>query len=257
MPVLAAGFLDNVWSYLSDGSHWSGNEGIPHLFLQHLQLTLVSTVVAAVIALPIGIALGHVRRGGAAAINIANVGRALPALGILILGVEWFGISQPGGVLSPVHSVPAFVAMVALAIPPMMANAFVGVSTVDDEVREAARGMGMSPRQVLWRAEIPIALPLIMAGVRTAVVAVVATATLAAYVDGGGLGLLISTGFAVQDNAKVFVGGASVAVLAIAVELALAGLQRVLVSQGLQLGGRRMEKEIAAHASASGVVEMG
>ena len=228
-------FLSDVGSFLTDGSNWSGPEGIPTLVLQHLQLTAVSVLLAAAVAVPIGVVLGHVRRGGALAINVANVGRALPALALLILGVEWFGIAEPTGLLAPIRSVPAFLAMFALAVPPMLANAYVAVAHVDDEVREAARGMGMDGRQVLWRVEVPMALPLIMAGVRTAAVAVVATATLAAYVDAGGLGRYLVDGFAVQDNVKVFVGGLLVALLAIAVEVSLAFLQRRLVSKGLDV----------------------
>lgn len=250
MPtVLAAGFFDNVWSFLSDGSHWQGSDGIPHLALQHLQLTLVSAIVASAVALPIGIGLGHLRRAGGLAINVANIGRALPALALLILGVQYFGIGTPSGILAITHSLPAFIAMVALGIPPMVANSYVGVSNVDEEVREAARGMGMNGRQVLWRVELPMALPLIMAGVRTAVVAIVATATLAAYVNGGGLGTLISVGFATQNNAEVFVGGLFVALLAIGFELALALLQRILVSRGLQSGGERIVGEIEEELS--------
>jgi osmoprotectant transport system permease protein len=243
-PVVLGDLLGGVWTYLSDGAHWQGNEGIPHLLLQHVQLTIVSSIVAAAIALPIGIGLGHLRKAGVVAVNIANIGRALPALGLLILGVESFGIARPSGVFSLVHSWPAFVAMVALAVPPMLANSYVGIANVDNEVREAARGMGMNGRQVLWRVELPMALPLIMAGVRTAVVAVVATATLAAYVDGGGLGTLISVGFAVQDNAQVFVGGLFVALLAITLEVGLAFLQRAMVSQGLRTHGGRTAQEI-------------
>ena len=254
MPtVVAAGFLDNVWTFLTDGSHWQGSEGIPHLALQHLQLTVVSGVVAAAIALPIGIGLGHLRKAGALAINVANIGRALPALALLILAVQWFGIGTPTGILALVHSLPAFIAMVALAVPPMVANSYVGVSGVDEEVREAARGMGMNGRQVLWRVELPMALPLIMAGVRTAIVAIVATATLAAYVNGGGLGTLISVGFAVQDNARVFVGGFLIALLAISLELALALLQRTLVSRGLRAGGERIAREIEDELSDVGL----
>jgi osmoprotectant transport system permease protein len=228
-------FLSDVGSFLTDGSNWSGPEGIPTLFLQHLQLTIVSVLLAAAVALPIGVSLGHLRKGGALAINVANVGRALPALALLILGVQWFGISEPSGILSPLRSVPAFIAMFALAIPPMLANSYVAVAQVDDEVREAARGMGMNGHQMLWRVELPMALPLIMAGVRTAAVAVIATATLAAYVDAGGLGRYIVDGFAVQDNVKVFVGGLLVALLAVAVELILAFVQRHLVSAGLDV----------------------
>lgn len=243
-PVVLGDFVGGVWTFLSDSAHWQGNEGIPHLLVQHLQLTIVSSVVAAAIALPIGIGLGHLRKAGAVAVNVSNVGRALPALGLLILGAQSFGIGRPSGVFSLVHSWPAFVAMVALAIPPMLANSYVGVANVDSEIREAARGMGMSGRQVLRRVEIPMALPLIMAGVRTAVVAVVATATLAAYVDGGGLGTLISVGFAVRDDAQVFVGGLFVALLAIVLEVGLAFSQRAMVSQGLRVHGGRMAAEI-------------
>ena len=228
-------FLSDVASFLTNGSNWSGPEGIPTLVFQHLQLTIVSVVVAAAVALPIGVTLGHLRRAGALAINVANVGRALPALALLILGVEWFGIAEPSGVLAPIRSVPAFLAMFALAVPPMLANSYVAVANVDDEIREAARGMGMNGHQVMWRVEIPMALPLLMAGVRTAAVAVVATATLAAYVDAGGLGRYIVDGFAVQDNVKVFVGGLLVALLAIAVELSLAFVERRLVSKGMTL----------------------
>lgn len=254
MPtVVAAGFLDQVGTFLTDGSHWQGRDGIPHLLLQHLQLTVVAAVVAAAIALPIGIGLGHLRKAGVLAINVANIGRALPALALLILGVQYFGIGTPGGILALVHSLPAFIAMVALAVPPMVANSYVGVSEVDEEVREAARGMGMDGRQVLWRVELPMALPLIMAGVRTAVVAIVATATLAAYVNGGGLGTLISVGFAVRDNAQVFVGGLLVALLAIAFEIALALLQRTLVSRGLRTGGERIVREIEEELGDAGL----
>ena len=162
------------------------------------------------------------RTGGAVAVNIANIGRALPALALLILSVQWVGIGDPTGILTPVQSIPAFIAMFALAVPPMLANAYVGMASVDDEIRESARGMGMNGRQMIWRVELPNAVPLVMAGVRTAAVAVVATATLAAYVDAGGFGRYIVDGFAVNDNVKVFAGGLLVALLAIAIELVLA-----------------------------------
>jgi osmoprotectant transport system permease protein len=126
--------------------------------------------------------------------------------------------------------------MFALALPPMLANAYVGVATVDDEVREAARGMGMTGRHVLTRVEIPLALPLVMAGVRTATVAVVATATLAAYVDAGGLGRYIVDGFATRNNVKIFAGGVLVALLAIALEFSLAWAERRFSSPGLGEG---------------------
>jgi osmoprotectant transport system permease protein len=227
-------FLSEVASFFGDSANWQGDEGIPTLFREHLQLTVVSVTAAVLVAVPIGILLGHVRTGGAVAINVFNIGRALPALALLILAVQWFGIGEPTGVLTPLHSIPAFIAMFALAIPPILANTYVGFASVDDDLREASKGMGMNGRQMIRRVEIPMAMPLIMAGIRTAAVAVIATATLAAYVDAGGLGRYIVDGFRVQDNVKVFVGGLLVAVLAIGVELVLAGAERGLSSPGLR-----------------------
>jgi osmoprotectant transport system permease protein len=137
-------------------------------------------------------------------------------------------------VFAPVLSYPAFIAMVALALPPILANTYVGVAGVDEEMREAAKGMGMNGRQVLRRVELPMAVPLVMAGIRTAAVAVIATATLAALVDAGGLGRYILDGYRVQDFVKMFVGGLLVALLAVAVELVLAGAQRGLTSPGIR-----------------------
>jgi osmoprotectant transport system permease protein len=186
-----------------------------------------------------------VRTGGAVAVNIANIGRALPAFALLILAVQWVGIGDPTGVLTPVQSVPAFIAMFALAVPPMLANAYVGMAGVEDEIRESARGLGMNAREMIWHVELPNAVPLIMAGVRTATVAVVATATLAAYVDSGGLGRYIVDGFSVNDNPKVFAGGLLVALLAIALELLLALLQRAITSPGIRQEGPIKVRDLA------------
>ncbi|HEY7104924.1 MAG TPA: ABC transporter permease [Acidimicrobiia bacterium] len=227
------GFLGDVASFLTDGANWRGQEGIPTLFLQHLQLTVASVVFAALLAIPLGVLFGHLRRGGTVAVNVANIGRALPAFALLILAAQIVGLGKPDGLLRVVQSVPAFIAMVALAIPPMVANSYVGVSGVDDDVRQAARGMGMNGRQVLTRVELPLAMPLVWAGIRTATVAVVATATLAAYVDSGGFGRYIVDGFSVGDDAKVFAGGLLVALLAVGLELVLAAVQRRVTSPGL------------------------
>ena len=236
-------FFGDVLDFLTSSDQWHGNESIPRLLGQHVQLTVVSVLVAALVALPIGIVLGHVRTGGAIAVNIANIGRALPAFALLILSVQWVGIGDPTGILTPVQSVPAFIAMFALAVPPMLANAYVGMASVDDEIRESARGMGMNGRQMIWRVELPNAVPLVMAGVRTATVAVVATATLAALVDSGGFGRYIIDGIAVNDNAKVFAGGLLVALLAIAFELLLALVQRLITSPGLRGEGPALARE--------------
>ncbi len=227
-------FLQDVLRWFSNGDHWRGNEGIPHLVVQHLEISAVSLVVAALVALPIGLVLGHLRRGGF----------AVPSLAILLLAVLAFGVGNPPAVLRGIGigSIPTFIALVLLAIPPMLTNTYVGMANVDAELRETARGMGMNGGQVLRRVELPVAMPLIMAGVRTSAVAVVATATLAAYVGWGGLGRYIIDGMAVSDNVRVFAGALLVAVLAIVVELALAGVQRLVVSRGLRAGVGPVER---------------
>ncbi len=246
-------FFGDVFDFLTSSDQWHGNESIPRLAGQHLQLTVVSVLVAAVVALPIGILLGHVRTGGTIAVNVANIGRALPAFALLILAVQWVGIGDPTGVLTPVQSVPAFIAMFALAAPPMLANAYVGMANVDDEIRESARGMGMNGRQMIWHIELPNAIPLVMAGVRTATVAVVATATLAALVDSGGFGRYIIDGFAVRDDPKVFAGGLLVALLAIALEFLLALLQRAITSPGIRAEGKINVRDLATEPLSGGV----
>jgi osmoprotectant transport system permease protein len=226
-------FLGQVFDWFDNADHWTGSKGIVHRLAEHVQLSAVSLVVAALIALPVGIWLGHIRKGGAVAVNVSNIGRAVPSFALLILMVQLLGLKDPTGLFSILQSVPTFVALVALAIPPIVTNAYVGLAGVDADVREAARGMGMGGWQVLWKVELPMAVPLVMAGLRTSAVAVVATATLAAYIGWGGLGRYIIDGLAVQDDAEVWAGALIVAVLAIVVELGLALVQRLLVSRGL------------------------
>ena len=186
-------------------------------------MSLAATGAAALVALPIGLALGHFGRGGAIAINISNVGRALPSFAILVLAVQVVGIGPA----------PAFLALVALAIPPMVTNSFVGMRDVSPELRDAARGLGMSDLRVLLRVELPNALPVVMAGVRTAGVQVVATATLAALVGWGGLGRFIIDGFSQLDYVQVFAGALMVVALSAAAEVVLALLQRALTPAGI------------------------
>jgi osmoprotectant transport system permease protein len=238
-------FLGDVVNWFRDGSHWSGDDGVIHRLAEHVQISLVSILIAAAIALPIGIVLGHLRRGGLLAINVSNVGRALPTFALLILLVQILGIGDPPGLLAFTGSLPALIALIALAVPPMLTNAYIGMTQVDPDVRESAQGMGMSGGQQLTRVELPIALPLVMAGVRTAAVAVVATAALAAYIGYGGLGRFIIDGLSTQDNVQVFAGALLVALLSIAVEFALAGVQHALVSRGLRVGKEPVARDIS------------
>ena len=217
-------FLHRVVDWFTTGSHWSGESGAVHRLAEHLTMSAGSVLVAALIALPLGIWLGHTGRFGGLAINVSNVGRAIPSFAILVIAAQLVGIGWK----------PAFAALVALGIPPMVTNAYVGMREVDADVRESARGMGMTGAQSLFRVELPVALPLVMTGVRTAAVQVVATATLAALVAWGGLGRFIVDGISQRDFVQVFAGATLVAALSILTELGLAALQRLLVPRGLR-----------------------
>lgn len=218
-------FFGDVWRWFLDPAHWQGEDGIPTRIVEHLHLSAESLAVAAVIALPVGVVLGHYGRYGALAINVSNAGRALPSLGLLVLAFQLFGLGD----------LPVVIALVALAVPPMITNSYVALREVDADIREAARGMGYRELAQVLRVELPLAVPLIMAGVRTSAVQVVATATLGAYIAGGGLGRYIIDGLATQDNVKTAAGAVLVALLAFATEAGLAGVQRLLVPRGIRL----------------------
>jgi osmoprotectant transport system permease protein len=226
--------VNEVIAWLTDPAQWSGPEGIPVRTLQHLGYSLLATAIAAAIALPIGVFIGHTGRGALFAVNLTNLGRAIPSLGIIILMFTLVGFGL----------VPVLVALIALAVPPIVTNSYIGVRSVDRDVREAAEGMGMRARQVLWRVELPVAMPLIMAGIRTSAVQVVATATLAAFVGLGGLGRYLIDGLAQRDLPQVVGGAILVAVLSLLTELVLGRVQTLVVSDGL--AGRGAEAAVRA-----------
>lgn len=208
--------LADAAGWLTTADNWTRHGGLLDQFVEHVRLSAVAILLACAIALPVGIGLGHLRRGGTAAVAIANLWRALPSYALLILSYKVFGLGDS----------PIYVTLVALAAPPILLNAYVGMSEVDPSAREAARGMGMTGWQSLRTVELPLALPLVMAGVRTAAVQVVATATLAAFIAGGGLGRTIVDGRAVNDNARVFAGALAVATLSVLTELLFAAAER-------------------------------
>ncbi len=216
--------LLNVVRWFTDPAHWSGPDGIPTRLLEHLQLSGESVAIGMVIALPIGIVLGHYGRFGNAAINISNVGRAVPSFAVLVIAFQVFGLGDT----------PIILALTALAIPPMVTNSYVAMREVDPDIKDAARGMGYRELAQIVRIELPLAVPLLMAGIRTSAVQVVATATLAALIAGGGFGRYIVDGLDQQDYTKLFAGAVLVALLALATELSLAGVQRLLVPRGLR-----------------------
>jgi osmoprotectant transport system permease protein len=226
--------VSDVLRWLTDPAQWSGPGGIPVRTFQHVWYSLVATGIAAAIALPIGIFIGHTGRGALVAVNLTNLGRAVPTLGIILLVFSLAGFGF----------VPVLVSLVALAIPPMVTNSYAGVRSVDRDVRDAAEGTGMRGRQVLWQVELPVAMPLIMAGVRTSAVQVVATATLAAYVGLGGLGRYLIDGLSQRDLPQVVGGAILVALLSLLTELLLGRVQAMVVSPGL--AGRSADAAVRA-----------
>jgi osmoprotectant transport system permease protein len=239
--------LGHVPDWLRNGANWQGDNGVPTLVRQQLTYTVLAVLIAAVIALPIGLWIGHTGRGAAVIGGLANAVRAVPILGLLLLLVVWLspkihhtaavpGLVQRGGFP---YFVPLIIVLVVLAIPPILTNAYAGVQNVDPEVRDAARGMGMTGTDVVRKVELPCALPLILSGVRSATLQVLATATIAAYVPLlGGLGTVIYQGDqTITDPATGYpamvAAGILVALLAVLVDVLLVGLQAVAVSPGL------------------------
>ena len=209
--------------------------------VEHLQLSGASVGVAMAIAIPLGVWLGHLHRGSFLAINVSNVGRALPSLAVISIGLGLLGV----GFLN------VMVALVILAAPVMLTNAYVAVNQVDPDAVRAARGMGMTPLQILMRVELPLALPLMFAGIRTAAVYVVATAPLAALAGGGGLGDII-VNEATYGTGGVIAGSLAIAVLAFAIDGILALVQRGVTPLPLRVAGRRSPRRrfaITAEAS--------
>ena len=221
-------FLSQVVQFLTTGSHWTGPDGFLSQLASQLELTAVAVIAAIVAGVGLGAFLGHTGRGGFVVLNSANAARAIPSFALVTLIAiqpEIVGLQQGG-------FVAAAITMFALAVPPILTNAYVGVRDVDPAVRSAAVAMGMTSGQLLWRVELPLALPVLMAGVRTASVEVVATATLAAYVGVADLGFYIFAGLDTRNNAETFSGAFMVAVLALLVDLVLATVARAVTPAG-------------------------
>ena len=219
--------INGVVEWFQDPANWTGDDGVPHRLLEHGLLTLVALLAAMAIGLPLAIWLGHKRRFGTLAVNVSNVGRAIPIVALLSLLALGFVGSADFGPFGRA-GLATLITLALFALPPIITNAYVAVSGVDDDLVEAARGMGMDERQVLRRVELPVALPLIVSGVRLAVVQVWATATVAALVAGPGLGRIITHGYDANRPAEVIAGSLIVAVIALALEILMAVLQRRL-----------------------------
>ncbi|GAA3344328.1 ABC transporter permease subunit [Amorphoplanes nipponensis] len=218
-----------VW--LNDPLNWTNPGGMLDRLQEHLLISLWAVLLGCAIGWPLGIWLGHRGRGGGAVITFANLTLAVPTLALLtILPLTPLGFGKP----------PVVVALAVFAVPPLLANAYTGLRQIDPETRDAARGMGLSGGQLVRRVELPLSVPYLAAGLRTAAVQVVATAALAAFVNGGGLGEIISAGFGIGmsngGGGQIVAGGIVVALLALLVEAVLAGVQRLVTPAALRTG---------------------
>lgn len=231
-----------VLAYFTDPDNWAVTgaiPGIPVRIVEHIGLTALPLLIALLIAVPVGALIGHTGRGGFLVVGAANGLRSLPEIGVLYILVSYLGVNS-GSVTG---------ALVVLAIPPLLAGTYAGVRNVDRSTVDAARGMGMTEREILTKVELPNALPLILGGLRTATLQVVATAAIAAFVGVGGLGRYIVDGLAVNDYTRLAVGALLIAFLALFLDAVLAGVQRLIVSPGLRRGGPGTRRTRAVDSS--------
>ncbi len=226
--------IERLLEWFSDPATWSGRAGIPTRIAEHLGYSAVVILVAALIAIPIGLVIGHTGRGKWL-VSSANAARAVPSLGLLFAFALWLGPRIDGDLA---FVVPSLLVLIILAMPALLSGAYAGVEAVDPAARDAARGLGMTPRQVLFGVELPCALPLVLSGLRSATLQVIATATIASYISLGGLGRFLIDGLASGNYAQMAGGALLVAIVALVVDGVLAMITRFLVSPGLSDGGR-------------------
>jgi osmoprotectant transport system permease protein len=235
-------------AWLTDPTNWSGASGIPTRLVEHLAVSFAALLLAVAIALPIGLFVGHTRRGASLAVNVANLGRALPTLALITIFLPVTVLVDPQ---LGFKVYPTLLALVVLGLPPILVNTYVGVSGVDADLVEAGRGMGLRETEILRRVEIPVAIPVIAGGVRSAASQIVATATLGAIFGGVGLGRYLVEGIAQNDNGMIFGGVTLVAVLSLATETVFALVQRRITSPGLMTSSAGWMRR-AARATGTG-----
>jgi len=232
--------MSGIWAWLTDPANWSGEDGIPHRTLQHLVISGEALLLAMIVALPAALVLGHFRRGGNVLIGVGNVGRAIPTYAAIVT----FALTDQIGV----GSLAVVLGLAVFALPPLLVNTYVAVTQVDKDAIDAAKGMGMTGRQVLGKVEVPLAFPLIFAGISITTVQVVATATFGALVGAGTLGLYITQGQSVQDYSEMYAGVILVAVLCVVLDRLLALVQRLIARRTGRptVRNRRISAEEAA-----------
>lgn len=238
-------FLGELAAWFADPATWTGRDGIVNRLWEHVWISGVSLAASVAIGLPLGLFIGHTGRWAGLVVAVSNIGRAVPSLGFM--GIVFILLLPLGLGVGPI---PVLIALVALGLPPIVVNTYAGLREVDPDLLEAARGMGMRESEVLRRVEVPIALPVILAGVRISAVQIVATATLATVFGAGTLGQQILIGFAVNDQVRIFGAALIVALLAIATEVGFGLLQRAATSPGLR--GRSLAPTEPAQAARPG-----
>lgn len=224
----------NIWEqaivWLNDPLNWTNPDGILARTVEHLEISAAAVGLALAVALPVGIWLGHLGKGGVSVVTLANLTRAVPTVALLtIFPLTAIGFGYP----------PIILALALFAFPPLLANAYLGMREVDRDVTDAARGMGLSGWQSATRVELPLAVPYLATGFRTAAVQVVATATLAAFVNGGGLGMIISRGFGLADHGQVIAGGLVVIALCLLLDGGLTLIEWAVTPRSLRRVRRR------------------
>ncbi|HQF04473.1 MAG TPA: ABC transporter permease [Phycicoccus sp.] len=234
--------ISNLWAWLTSAENWAGSDGIAARLVEHLWISGLVVLIAAAIAIPLGLWVGHTGRGRWL-VSATNAARAVPTLGLLFALALWVGPIIPG---RAAFVIPSIIALVLLAIPPIVAGTYAGVEAVDPAARDAAAGVGMRPSQVLWQVEVPCALPLIWSGIRSAVLQVIATATIAAYIGLGGLGRFLIDGLAAGDYPQTAGGALLVSVLALVADGVFATMQRVIVSPGISGRSTRRREIVLA-----------
>jgi osmoprotectant transport system permease protein len=223
--------IPGIARWFADPAHWQGRAGVPARILEHLVMSASALVVAGVIGLAVGIWVGHTRRWAGIAVNVANIGRALPTIAVMAIVLP---VTAAFDRENGFKVYPAVIGLIVLAIPPILVNGYAGVSAVDGDIVEAGRAMGMRGRQVLWNVEIPLAMPVIVTGLRSATSQVIATATLAALFGGPGLGRYLVEGYAQRDYPMMFAGVILVGALFLLIEAGFGMAERLLTPAGIR-----------------------
>jgi osmoprotectant transport system permease protein len=227
--------VSGVWAWLTDPAHWTGDNGIPTRLVQHLVISGWAMLIALVVAVPLAVWLGHVGRGGAILVGIGNTGRAIPTYALIVT----FALTDQIGV----DALAVILALAVFAMPPLLVNTYVAMRGVDVDVKDAATGMGLTGGQLLRKVELPLSFPLLFAGVRTATVQVVATATFAGLVGAGTLGAYVYEGFSIQNYDELYSGVILVALLCVVLERLLAFVQRLVSRRYGQIPPRRRRRD--------------